>query len=174
MQHYTCCCKQTLLFSFLLHFIHFVFWLWLPSSGRDRNYWSEIGGKMWKRRHTQISLLSFIIFTAAALRYEFKVFGMKDVLKEGEVKLFVTAGCAWKSWRRKRRSRSGMTVTGLRNLRMRWQRETGESFERITTSPSRVSDSSDIACSDHAAYHEVKPKMLFSASGNSHFTVLSY
>jgi len=129
-------------------------------------------GKCEKRCHTQISLLSFIIFTIAAIQYKVKEFGMEYVLKDTYVKLFVTAGCAWKSWRRKRRSRSGMTVTGLKNLRMRWQRETGESSERITTLPSRVRDSSDIAGSDHAAYHRVKPKILFQTVGT--YTLLCY
>jgi hypothetical protein len=55
---------------------------------------------------------------------------------------------------------------------MRWQRETGESSERITTLPSRVSDSSDIAGGDHAAYHRVKPKMLFQTVGT--YTLLCY
>jgi hypothetical protein len=46
-----------------------------------------------KKDATLINLLSFI-FTTAALKYEVKVFGVKDVLKEAEVKMCVTAGCA--------------------------------------------------------------------------------
>jgi len=129
-----------------------------------------MGGKMWKKCHTHIILFSFI-FTVAALQYEVKKYSIKYVLKDTEVKLFVTAGYAWKSWRRKKRNRSGMTVTGLKSLRMRWQRETGESSERITTLPSRVGDSSDIAGSDHAAYHRVKPKCCF-RQWELHFTAV--
>lgn len=55
---------------------------------RDR--WEKVK----KRCHPQINLLSFIIFTVAALQYEVKEFGMTYVLKDAEVKLFVTAGCA--------------------------------------------------------------------------------
>ena len=65
-----------------------------------------------------------------------------------------------------------MTVTGLRSLRMRQQREIGKSFKSITTSQSRVSDSSDIACSDQAAYHTVKCKMVFQPVGT--LTLLCY
>jgi hypothetical protein len=51
-------------------------------------------GKCEKRCHTQINLLSFIIFTIAALQYEVKEFGMEYMLKDTAVKLFVAAGCA--------------------------------------------------------------------------------